>query len=488
MPRSLGLQALVLCGPGVNLETLAADEPKALLSIANRPMLWYAVDWCHRAGISDVTLITPASVSKALQDGLAQNPYLSSLSPKPDILSPDGLDDDTPTGSILRLPEVKAAVTGDFLVLPCDLVCGMPLESFIDVWMIHQDPLHLSRTLGHPQPPEGSRLTSGLGVFYSTKTAHHIKGTETDFITTAPVPKSLIPPPSSSLVPQVSLLVNAMTTDTLNDKLTADSSLPIRHGLLRAHPRTRFLTSHRDAHIYIFPHWLLAYARENPKLQTIGEDLVGWWAKATWQNGLAEKLHFPHSNVPQILAYIHPTSSPLIQRVDTPKQLLATSLYLASLPPSSDLSSLANPHAHTYKRSPLATIPPNTSIADPTCLIGPFSTIGAQNTLKETVIGANCGTGQRVRLTKCVVMDGAVIEDSAVLVECVVGARARVGRKCVLNECMVQGGFVVEEGTEGKKETFVRGGGLDEGEVDLDVDGEEEEEGEGAVGEMEDGR
>lgn len=484
MPRSLGLQALILCGPGVNLETLAADEPKALLPIANRPMVWYAIDWCHRAGVSDVTLVTPPSLSKALQDGLAQNPYLSSLSPKPDILSPDGLDDDTPTGSILRLPEVEAAVTGDFLVLPCDLVCEMPLESLLDVWMIHQDPLHLSQTLGHPQPPKGSRLTSGLGVYYSTKTPHHVKGTETDFITTAPLPKSSIPPPSSSLLSQVSQLVNAMTTDTLNDKLTAKSSFPIRHGLLRTHPRARLLTSHRDAHIYIFPHWLLAYARENPKLQTIGEDLVGWWAKATWQRGLAEKLHFPHNTVPQVLAYIHATSSPLIQRVDTPNQLLATSLYLASLPPSLDPSSPANAYAHPSKRSPLATIPPNTSIADPTCLIGPFSTIGAQNTLKETVIGANCVTGQRVRMTKCVVMDGALIEDNAVLVECVVGARARVGRKCVLNECVVQGGFVVEEGTEGKKETFVGGGGLDEGEVDLDLGGEEEE---GAVGEVEGG-
>lgn len=84
-------------------------------------------------------------------------------------------------------------------------------------------------------------------------------------------------------------------------------------------------------------------------------------------------------------------------------------------------------------------------------------------------------------------MDGAVIEDNAVLVECVVGARAKVGRKCVLSECMVQGGFVVEEGTEGKKETFVGGGGLDEGEVDLDLDGEEEEEDESAVDEVEGG-
>lgn len=314
MPRSLGLQALILCGLGVNLETLAADgEPKALLSIANRPMLWYAIDWCHRAGITDITLVTPPSLSKPLQDGLAQNPYLSSLSPKPDILSSETLDEDTPTGSILRLPEVAVAVTSDFLVLPCDLVCEMPLESLLDIWMTHQDPLQLSETLGHPPKPSDSRLTPGLGVWYSTKAPHVTKKTETDFLTTAPLAKSSVPPPSACLSPQISQLLTTTTTSTLNDKLAASETYPIRHSLLQSHPRTTLRTTHRDAHIYIFPHWLLAYAASNPKLQTIGEDLVGWWAKASWQKGLASKLQFPHDSVPKMLAYTHSSSS-LIQR------------------------------------------------------------------------------------------------------------------------------------------------------------------------------
>ncbi|KAL8819680.1 MAG: hypothetical protein Q9191_007680, partial [Dirinaria sp. TL-2023a] len=423
IPRSLGLQALVLCGPGINLEVLTADEPKALLPIANRPMLWYAVDWCHRAGITDVTLVTPPSLSKALQDGLAQNPYLSSLSPKPDILSPESLDDDTPTGSILRLPEIAKEITGDFLVLPCDLVCELPAESLLDQWMIYQDPLRISETLGKEPSivPEEARRTSGLGVWYDTKGIHHVKGTETDFVITAPLLKPAVPPPaSSSLRPQTAQLLNTMTTDTLNDKISAQGeSLPIRQGLIRKHPRTRMLTAHRDAHIYIFPHWTLAYAGQNPQLQTIGEDLVGWWAKATWQRGLAPKLQFPDNRVPPMLAYIHPaTSSTLIQRVDTPDQLLRTSLYLASLPPLPETTTtIPSPHPHAFEhaRSPLATIAPTASIADPTCLIGPSSTIAPQATLKETVVGASCAIGHRVRLTRCVVLDGAVVEDGCVL-------------------------------------------------------------------------
>jgi translation initiation factor eIF-2B subunit gamma len=60
MPHALpvaspGLQALILCGPGHSLETFTSnpeETPKALLHVANRPMVWYPLDWCHRMGIT----------------------------------------------------------------------------------------------------------------------------------------------------------------------------------------------------------------------------------------------------------------------------------------------------------------------------------------------------------------------------------------------------------------------------------------------------
>lgn len=52
---SPGLQALILCGPGSSFPTFTAnpdENPKALLPIANRPMVWYSIDFCYRMGIS----------------------------------------------------------------------------------------------------------------------------------------------------------------------------------------------------------------------------------------------------------------------------------------------------------------------------------------------------------------------------------------------------------------------------------------------------
>ncbi len=60
MPHALsmpspGFQAVILCGPGVSLTTFTAnpeDFPKALVPIANRPMVWYPLDWCYRMGVT----------------------------------------------------------------------------------------------------------------------------------------------------------------------------------------------------------------------------------------------------------------------------------------------------------------------------------------------------------------------------------------------------------------------------------------------------
>ena len=50
-----GFQAFILCGPGESLNPFnsnPAEFPKALIPIANRPMVWYPLEWCQRMGIS----------------------------------------------------------------------------------------------------------------------------------------------------------------------------------------------------------------------------------------------------------------------------------------------------------------------------------------------------------------------------------------------------------------------------------------------------
>ena len=246
----------------------------------------------------DIILITPPESLEAIDAALSQNPHLTSLpAPKPDILAPEGLTHQTGTGEIFRLPEVQAAVTGDFIVLPCDLVCELDGASLVETWMVEEAGLGGAtggRTeVGNaPMGIGGEKIgrRGGLGVWYQTKGEGSMKGEETDFIATTPLPPPLVPPPADSLRRDISNLVYTVPTDTLNDITEENKCFPVRHSLLKKHGRIKMLTTHRDAHIYFFPYWVLEMMKKNEKFESVSEEVLGWWAKAGWQDGLGDKL------------------------------------------------------------------------------------------------------------------------------------------------------------------------------------------------------
>jgi translation initiation factor eIF-2B subunit gamma len=217
--------------------------------------------------------------------------------PKPDVIAPEDLTQNTQTGEIFKLPEVQEAITDDFIVLPCDLVCELDGLSLLEEWMILEAGLGGATgglTDGRPTQMgiggEKMGRRGGLGVWYSTKGEHAVKGEETDFIATTPLPAPIVPTPQASLRRDISKLVYAIPTDTMKDITEGGKTFPIRHALLRKHGRVKMYTSYRDAHVYFFPFWVLEMMKQNDKLESVGEDVVGWWAKAGWQDGLGEKL------------------------------------------------------------------------------------------------------------------------------------------------------------------------------------------------------
>ena len=273
-------------------ELSASQESKATAVIfrANAPI--------RLTSALEIYLVTPHSSAKAIEAALSQNPHLTSLPlPRADVLAPKQLSQTSGTAEILRLPEVQAAITKDFLVLPCDLVCELPGERLLETWMIQQAGLGGASSVGldYGGPimgigGENGGRRGGLGVWFQTKAEGHSKSDETDFVMTTPLESSTVLPIEGSLRSNISRLVYSTTTDTLNDITEEKKSFPIRHGLVKKYGKIRMLTTYRDAHIYIFPRWVLEMVKENVTMDSISEDVVGWWAKAGWQDGLAGKL------------------------------------------------------------------------------------------------------------------------------------------------------------------------------------------------------
>ncbi|KAI9170929.1 putative translation initiation factor eIF-2B subunit gamma [Paramyrothecium foliicola] len=514
---STGLQALILCGPGSSFPTFTSnpdENPKALLPIANRPMVWYPIDFCYRMGIT----------------ALNTNPFLTGLPlPRPDILAPSDLDQNTGTAEILRLPEVKSLVAGDFVVLPCDLICELGGEKLLQAWMVKSTSLTDLLDATHLATGRQTR-SGGLGVWYNTKGTVTVKGEETDFIATAPLPSSQLIPPKGSIIPSLSKLVYSTPTDSLNDLTEERKGLPVRHGLMKAHPRVRMLTTHRDAHIYIFPRWVLDFIDQNERLESIGEDVVGWWAKAGWQSGLAQKLHMdeicgqksdaeddgslhgsaesprdasPDHNMrsqtggdsssiarenaggqgskssvtfepPSMIAYIHTAAANqepqlLIRRVDNAQLLLAISLQLAKLPSLEETGPEgASPFAHARKVAYPEGVKSRTTITKQDSLIAENVTIEEKTSIKETVIGANCQINEGAKLSQCLLMEGVTVGKGCKLTRCILGKRCVIGANTTLTDCEVQENLLVEPQTEDKDNRLMSSEGLEATEAEME--------------------
>ncbi|KAL0941644.1 Translation initiation factor eIF-2B subunit gamma [Colletotrichum truncatum] len=525
---SPGLQALILCGPGSSFPTFTSnpdENPKALLPIANRPMVWYPIDFCYRMGITNITLICPATAEEAITTALNTNPHLTALPlPRPDILAPKDLDQTTGTAEILRLPEVKELVTSDFVILPCDLICEVAGEKLLQAWMVKG--ASMSDLLGAPKfsGNTSNQFSGGLGVWYETKTATPVKGEETDFVAVTPSAQSAIAPPKGSLLPHLSNVVYSMPTDSLKDLTEERKGLPIRHGLMRSHPRIRMLTTHRDAHLYILPRWIMDFVEKNDRLENIAEDVIGWWAKAGWQNGLAEKLHLnevlhkednddedsvqesettPEDDdpeelrtnagaddnrktenadrdaltnshgeltVPPILAYVHPSQAdaPMIRRVDTAQLLLNVSLQLAKLPSVEEIGNdAASPFAHAKKVAYPEGVKGRTTITKADSLVAENVTVEEKVAIKESVVGANCQLNEGAKLSQCLLMEGAVVGKNCKLTRCILGKRCVIGDGSVLTNVEVQENLLVEAKTEEKDTKLMSSDGLEATEEEM---------------------
>ncbi|KAI9655124.1 MAG: hypothetical protein M1821_005607 [Bathelium mastoideum] len=297
----VGFQAVILCGPGESMSTFTSnrkDFPKALIPIANRPMVWYPLDWCYRMGVTNIQLITPPESAGAIEAALSQNPYLTSLpAPKPDVLAPKDLTQTTGTAEIFRFPQVYTQITGDFIVLPCDIICELDGTSLLESWMVQEAGLGAATggindvgLIKSGLGGERSGRRGGLAVWYPTKGENGIKDEETDFVATTPLPAPVVSPHSSSLRPDISNVVYSMPTDTLNDVTDEHKGFPIRHSLLRKHGRIKMKMDYRSAHIFFFPYWILEMIKHNEIIENVSEDVLGWWAKAGWQTGLGDKL------------------------------------------------------------------------------------------------------------------------------------------------------------------------------------------------------
>ncbi|KAL3467563.1 nucleotide-diphospho-sugar transferase [Aspergillus heterothallicus] len=509
MPHSVpvpptGFQALILCGPGVSLNTFTSNPeefPKALIPVANRPMVYYPLDWCYRQGITNITLVTPPTSQAPLEAALSQNPHLTSLpSPSPSVLAPADLTLTTGTAELLRLPEVQACIKSDFLLLPCDLICDIPGESLLEAWMVSQSALGGStlsggwntngpKTIGMGGEAGGRR--GGLAVYYQTKGKEEsVKGEVADFVATAPLDRDEAPAVShpadgpAAIRFGLSKLVLSMPMDTVKEKMEEDKGLLIRHSLVKKHAKVKMLTSYRDGHIYILPYWVKDFVRLNEKFESVSEDVVGWWAKSNWQSGLGTKLRLDEVLQPSSqkngeggsvddesledeidIKAMSTTKSAAAERHESSStDGIRFASRVRSFGPGAEIESpesdnLTIPPVLAYMHSSLPSAPLVRRVDTSALLLSVSLRLAKLESIEEVgkvaaspfahqqKVAYPAGVAQRCTVTKsdCLLGPNVTVDEKCVIKETVISANCHIASGARLTRCLVMDGAVVGE-------------------------------------------
>nr|CAG8529200.1 12348_t:CDS:2 [Entrophospora candida] len=131
--RYTEFQAIVLAGYGNRLYPLTEDNnvPKALLPIANKPMLYYVLDWLERAGIFEYKI-----------GQYIKNVYEGKLKPILEVVKED-----------------VGTADNDFIIISCDLILDLPPHQLLDYHRKHNPTF----TALYSEPKKSEGVTGGSG-------------------------------------------------------------------------------------------------------------------------------------------------------------------------------------------------------------------------------------------------------------------------------------------------------------------------------------
>ncbi|KAK4419692.1 Translation initiation factor eIF-2B subunit gamma [Sesamum alatum] len=104
---------------------------------------------------------------------------------------------------------------------------------------------------------------------------------------------------------------------------------------------------------------------------------------------------------------------------------------------------------------PSAVIGSKTTVG-PQCMLGEGSQMGDKCSVKKSVIGRHCRIGSNVKIVNSVVMNHVTISDGCSIQGSIICSNVQLQERAVLKDCQVGAGFVVTAGSEHKGESLAK--------------------------------
>ncbi|KAF8894888.1 UDP-3-O-glucosamine N-acyltransferase [Gymnopilus junonius] len=452
--------AVVLAGFGNELVPLTSDYgddpcPKALLPVANKPLLEYVLVWLEQSGIKDVLLICPSSHRSSIYHHIHSDVSSSSL--RIDLQTYDESRDDN-TGPCALLRHFSNRITEDFVVVPCDFIPPptLPLSLLLNKFRV--DAL--------------SEACLATTCFFSSRPFEK----ETHFEEWGSLPSvcPIIWDPSAG---------SLLHIDTPDDQDRNSDAIELKMSLLSRYPRTKLSSFLQDSHVYVCRRSVLDILHEKPHFSSLREEFLPWLCKIQYRQSKRVKykkvLDSLSPPTTQILALSH--SSNFVNTggdsqagmlspgdSDTSRTLSSTrKIGLVIYDQNTEVPMRINTLHNFYEMNKrilsgttysLPVDPKDRSLIDQRAqisvdsIIGESTQISERSTIKRSIIGRHCIIGKLVKITGSILLDHCIVEDGTKLENCILGKSTRVGAKAELTKCVTQAGYEVSGGEVAKGE------------------------------------
>lgn len=409
---------------------LTTETAKALLPIANRPMISYQLELLERLGFEDVIIVAQekaASELKTFVDEIYEGRILVNW-----VL----LQEFMGTAEALLLTQDK--IKTDFIVISSDLITD---EHFIhkmtDFHRIHDSTATI--LLYKPQVTDKEqeqllrqqRIEYGLLDYFGLSTAH------------------------DNL-----LLYMAAAADI-------EGSMVIPKELLRKYPDLTIHANLIDSHFYIFSRSvidiLLSHERQQNKILSIKGELlpllISTHNKAPEptreKSEKTEKSEKEKSNK-KIECYALIKETGYSSRANTTKSYLQMNIDMAS---KNSVYTPWEPTQKNYFLHSTAQVDPKTQIG-PECVVGQGTHVGEKCSVKKSIIGKHCKVDARVKIINSVIMDHVTIEPGCVISGSVICNNVYMKEECTIKDSFVGAAYTVPEKTDIKNDTLCQNKGM----------------------------
>lgn len=398
-------EAVVFCGDGRRLGPVAGESmPKALLPVANKPLLAHALEWCQKAMFKKITLVcTPLSIREItayveLQRGEIKIPV-------------DIAEFASTTGETLAC--LASKIDSDFVVLPCDFITDVEPENLLAI--------HRASDIG----------TLATGFYYKNT----IESIDTKKVL---VPDVLLHTPFDK--DGQAVLLDAYERQFVKDTKHLDVRMAMLWKFGNAVASTELLYTS----IYVCRRAVLDILADADESCSVAVEnktihkLMRNFARRTWQH--RQKLGtVAMAQLPASASYLRANNLPAY---------LEANRYIMKLRARSMAKSgpAAAPAAAAKEKG--AALIGNDS------LLGDDSVVGAKSSIKRSVVGNNVTIGTKCRITGCVVLEGTTIGNDVVLENCIVGRGVVIRDKVRLTSCEIEGGYEVPTGFEAKNDVL----------------------------------